>query len=138
MAAILLDTSFLVSLANIKDKHHALSVATLKHIREPLVLPVPVLPEVTYLLATRLSHHAMRQFLRSLNQSDILLESLSMRDLMRVSEILDTYGDTHLDFVDASITAIAERQDIQRILTFDRRDFSIIRPRHCDYFHILP
>jgi hypothetical protein len=40
--------------------------------------------------------------------------------------------------VDASITAVAERLDITRILTLDQRDFRIIRPRHCDYFELLP
>ncbi|MDJ1182374.1 hypothetical protein PMH09_04135 [Roseofilum sp. BLCC_M143] len=43
-----------------------------------------------------------------------------------------------LDFVDASIAAVAERINVTRILTLDRRDFTILRPRHCDYFEILP
>ncbi|MFN4862237.1 MAG: VapC toxin family PIN domain ribonuclease, partial [Pseudanabaena sp.] len=45
---------------------------------------------------------------------------------------------SQLDFVDAVIVAIAERLRITRVLTLDRRDFSIMRPRHCDYFEILP
>jgi uncharacterized protein len=43
-----------------------------------------------------------------------------------------------LDFTDAAIVAIAERSNITRILTLDRRDFTLIRPKHCDYFEILP
>lgn len=27
---------------------------------------------------------------------------------------------------------------ITRICAFDRRDFSIFRPRHCDYYDLLP
>jgi hypothetical protein len=42
-----------------------------------------------------------------------------------------------LDFVDASIVALAERLSIQRILTIDKKDFRIIRPKHCAYFEIL-
>ncbi len=33
---------------------------------------------------------------------------------------------------------IAERLNITRIVTFDRRDFSVFRPSHCEYFELLP
>jgi uncharacterized protein len=52
--------------------------------------------------------------------------------------VLTQYQDAELDFVDASIIAIAERMSITHVLTLDRRDFSIVRPRHCDYFELLP
>ena len=60
------------------------------------------------------------------------------RPLVRVHELLQQYASIELDFVDASITALAERLNIRQILTVDARDFHIIRPRHCDYFDILP
>ncbi len=34
--------------------------------------------------------------------------------------------------------ASAERLSVTRIATFVRRDFSIFRPRHCDYLDLLP
>jgi predicted nucleic acid-binding protein len=40
-------------------------------------------------------------------------------------------------FVDATIGATAERLKISRILTTDRRDFPVIRPRHCKAFELL-
>jgi predicted nucleic acid-binding protein len=43
-----------------------------------------------------------------------------------------------LDFVDTLIVAIAERLNILRVLTLDRRDFHLIRPKHCGAFEILP
>ena len=63
---------------------------------------------------------------------------MTAKDLERVNQILEQYADSQLDFVDAVIVAIAERLRITRVLTLDRRDFSIMRPRHCDYFEILP
>jgi predicted nucleic acid-binding protein len=36
------------------------------------------------------------------------------------------------------IVAIAERLNITRVLTLDRRDFQLIRPKHCSAFEILP
>jgi predicted nucleic acid-binding protein len=53
-------------------------------------------------------------------------------------DVMHTYLDADLDLVDCRLTALAERMSITRICTFDRRDFSIIRPRHTDYFELLP
>jgi predicted nucleic acid-binding protein len=39
---------------------------------------------------------------------------------------------------DAAIVAIAKRLTITGVYTLDRRDFSVIRPRNCDYFELLP
>jgi hypothetical protein len=43
-----------------------------------------------------------------------------------------------IDFVDALIVAMAERLNITRLLTFDRRDFQLLRPKHCVSFELLP
>jgi hypothetical protein len=34
--------------------------------------------------------------------------------------------------------AVAERIGARRVYTLDRRDFSILRPRHAEAFEILP
>lgn len=80
----------------------------------------------------------MRRFVSSLTTKAVQVESLTARDLVRVHEVLEQYGDSQLDFTDAAIVTIAERLIITCIYTLDRRDFSIIRPTHCDYFELLP
>lgn len=80
----------------------------------------------------------MRQFLRQLAASEVAIEPVTMNDLKRVTEILTAYADSNLDFVDATIVTLAERLNIVRIFTLDRRDFTIIRPKHCPYFDIIP
>jgi uncharacterized protein len=137
MTAVL-DTSFLFALADRSDRNHDRVLAVAQTISEPLLLPVAVLPEICYLIASRLGHQAMRQFLANLVASSTQLGSIALTDLERVNQILDQYADSQLDFVDAVIVVIAERTGITRVLTLDRRDFSIVRPRHCDYFELLP
>lgn len=68
----------------------------------------------------------------------VQVEPLIPEDLVRVHEILEQYADNQLDFTDAAIVATAERLNITRVYTLDRRDFSVIRPSHCDYFELLP
>ncbi len=93
-----------------------------------LVLPVVVLPEICYLVASRLGHQAMRRFVSSLAPKAVQVEPVTAEDLVRVHEILEQYADSKLDFTDAAIVAIAERLTITRVYTLDRRDFSMIRP----------
>ncbi len=137
MTAIL-DTSFLFALTDKSDRNHSRVVTVATTLSEPLVLPTSVLPEVCYLILSRLGHQVMRRFLIELAASDIRLESLDPKDLERVNEILAEYADSQLDFTDATIIALAERDNITRILTLDRRDFGFVRPRHCNYFELLP
>ncbi len=134
----LADTSFLFALADTSDRHHSRVLAVAQSFLEPLVLPCPVLPEICYLLDSRLGHRAMQQFLRELIQHAVPVEFLQPRDWPRVLELLEHYEDIGLDFTDAAIVAIAERLKTTTILTLDYRHFTVIRPLHCDHFRILP
>jgi len=137
MTAIL-DTSFLFALVNRKDRNHERVFKVVQTINKSLILPVSVLPEICYLIGSRLGYKVMCNFLEQLTNGDVILETITVIDLKRTVEIMNQYADTHLDFVDATIVSIAERLNISCILTLDRRDFSIIRPRHSLYFEILP
>ena len=137
MTAII-DTNFLFALSDKDDRNYHRVLSVMQKTTESLLLPSVALPEICYLLASRLGHQIMREVLASVMNSEIKIEQLTETDLIRAHEILESYADSQLDFVDSAIVAIAERQNITRILTLDRRDFSIIRPRHCDYFEMLP
>lgn len=137
MTAIL-DTSFLFALTDTNDLNHVRVQQVAQTLSEPLLLPISVLPEICYLLASRIGHVAMRQFVEELSVGDTKLESPTRDDLKRASAILNQYADSKLDFVDATLVAIAERHNITRILTLDRRDYLMIRPTHCAFFEILP
>lgn len=136
--SVVLDTSFLYALADVSDRNHARVLDVAGSLTEPLILPLPVLPEICYLLTSRLGHFAMRRFLNELVASEAVLESIDRADLRRIGEILEHYADSRLDFVDAAIIAIAERRDVTRVLTLDHRDFAMVRPQHCAHFEILP
>jgi uncharacterized protein len=137
MTAIL-DTSFLFALTDQSDRNHQRVLAVAQNANESLVLPVVVLPEICYLIAKRLSNNAMRRFVASMTPDAVKIEPATIKDLIRVHQILEKYADNQLDFTDAAIVAIAERLAIKRVYTLDRRDFSIIRPKHCNYFELFP
>lgn len=80
----------------------------------------------------------MLKFLESLPISRFKVIGLIPEDIARTAAILRQYQDSRIDFVDASVMAIAERYRLDTILTLDRRDFSIYQPAHCSAFTLLP
>ncbi len=134
---LLVDSSFLYALADPADKYHAQALKFAQLNLNRRVVPIVILPEVTYLLQ-RFVHYSAATFLSVLAQSDAELVTINQSDLTRVSEIRSTYGDAQFDFVDCCIMSLSERLNITMICTFDRRDFVIFRPAHCDYLELLP
>ncbi len=102
MTAIL-DTSFLFALTDKSDCNHSRVFNVAKTSSEPLILPTSVLPEVCYLISSRLGHSVMRHFLIELAASDIRLESIHFEDLERVNEILEQYADIEVLIESSSV-----------------------------------
>lgn len=138
MAGALVDTGILYALADIDDAWHESVKEFLQSMTETLVVPVTVLPEVCYLLNTHLGQESERKLIASILQGELRIEGLTNDDFRRSFQILETYSDLNIGFVDASLVAMAERLKIHRLLTTDRKHFSIIRPRHCPTFELLP
>jgi predicted nucleic acid-binding protein len=138
MAAILVDTGTLYAIADSNDTWHRPMETFLQTNTDTLIVPITILPEVCYLLNTYLGQEAERKFIECLLMEEMKIESMTKKDLRRSLRLLESYVDANIGFVDASLIAIAERLKIRRILTTDRRDFSIIRPSHCHAFDLLP
>lgn len=90
------------------------------------------------MLTKAAGNRLMAEFLRRLVEMKYEVTPLADSDLSRTADLLDQYHDSRLDFVDASIVAVAERLSITRILTLDQRDFRLVRPRHAEYLELLP
>lgn len=137
--AYLLDSGFVYAQLNAKDNwHRRVSEVSLAAQREAIFLPVPAITEITFLLQRDLGNSAVAECMESLAATDLTLEIPTAEDYTRSAEILRKYHDANIDFVDACIVAMAERLNITKILTVDRRHFSIFKPKHCDSFEILP
>jgi uncharacterized protein len=138
MPPVLVDTGPLYAIADRDDDWHLRTVRFIESLRDELVIPVTVLPEAAYLLSAHLGAAAEQKLVQSVVNGEMVVEELTIQDLRRTLELLRRYEDARIGFVDATVVAIAERLRIHRILTTDRRDFSLIRPRHCKEFELLP
>lgn len=135
---LLVDTGPLYAAAAKNDKHHTRCADLFRDANEPLLIPEVVVTEAAYMVGSRLGPRAELHFARLLAAAGLMAEALDPADWDRVSDLMEQYLDFPLGLVDASIIAIAERLNIERIATLDRRHFSAIRPVHCERFTLLP
>ncbi|HEX5578083.1 MAG TPA: PIN domain-containing protein [Candidatus Limnocylindria bacterium] len=136
--AVIVDTSVLYALTDRAEAQHQACVAAIGGEEEAIIVPQPVLPEICYLVASRLGAGSEARFLTGLIASDWRLEPMSEADLKRATALVQEYEDADFGFVDAAVTAIAERLAVTRIYTLDRRDFQMVRPNHAKAFEVLP
>ncbi len=135
---VIADTGPLYALIDKSDAWHKRVLEWWRKNREPVVVPVFVLPEVCYLLHTRISQQAEAAFVRAITDGEFIIEPLEFDDVTRVEALLRKYSDLDLGLVDASVIATAERLDATEVLTTDRRHFSAVRPQHVGAFRLSP
>ena len=104
----------------------------------PLSVPVTALPEAAWLIGVRLGPRVEAAFVRGFADGVQDVEPLVEADLTRAADLMTTYADLPLGFVDASIVAMAERLDVTTLLTTDRRHFGVVRPAHCPRLRLVP
>ena len=135
---IIWDTGPLFAAADADDRDHARCVDLMRRTPGPLLMPAPVLAEVGYLLEREKGARAEAEFLRSVRSGQVMMVPLTVHDLDRMAELVETYGDFPLGLVDASVIAVAERLRAESIATLDLRHFSVVRPKHRPAFELLP
>lgn len=135
---VVVDTGVVYALADKKDAWHERAAGFIENFKGRLILPSTTLPEICYLLNSCLGSKAELIFINALINRELMVEHITHGDFIRCAELLRTHDDLNIGMVDASVVAIAERLKISHILTTDRRHFSVIKPKHCKAFVLLP
>lgn len=138
MTPCLIDSGFLYALIDKADQHATPVNSAIQTVFEAIILPVPAITETAYFVSKNLGARALAEFINGLDEMNMIIECPSATDYLRSAEILGEYNDAKIDFVDALVVAMAERLNVTKILTVDRRHFQIFRPMHCEAFEILP
>lgn len=131
------DTGFLFAVLDEDDDFHDDCLVAYEF-EDNALLPVMILPEIAYLIKRELRTEVLIAFLRKIAEGKFNLAQTTEDDFERAAEILEQYDDNNIDLVDAVIVAMAERLKIKRILTVDRRHFSVFKPKHATAFEIIP
>jgi uncharacterized protein len=121
---ITIDTSGLLAAIGQRDPHHREAVQILGTDPGPYLIPVAALAEMAYMLETDFPPAVQHAFL-----DDLLAGAYQLAcgdpDLPRIKHLTEKYGDLPLGLTDAAVISCAEMHG-GRVLTFDRRHFSVV------------
>lgn len=135
---MIVDTGVLYAVLDRDDRHHAAAVDLIATTDAVLRVPMLVIAEVTHLAGTRLGTEAEVRFLGDVASGELIPEPVHAADWERIAELVARYRDLPLGTVDASLVALAERLGETDVASFDRRDLTVVRPRHCEALTLLP
>jgi predicted nucleic acid-binding protein len=133
---ILLDTGSLVALLAERDIQHKRCVDTLAALSPPLLTCWPVLTEAAWLL--RKQYRPLDRIADAHAAGIFDLLPLECDSLTDIAVIMSRYEDSGIQFADATLAHLAERENIRTIFTLDRRDFSIIRLKRNRSLKLIP
>jgi len=136
--AIFLDSSAVVAAADRADLNHEAAMAWFARVDEPLLLGALSLGDLDSLLQRELGAPAALALLRTITDGAVRLVAPTDADLVRAAELLETTAEHRPRLADALLVAAAERLEVHRIATFDRRPLAVFRPRHVRAFDLEP
>jgi predicted nucleic acid-binding protein len=132
----LADTGALLAYLDRSDRWHERCRAAFGGLRLPLVTSTAVLTELFHLVGdSRRETEVAWEFVRS---GVLSLAPLSDRDLPDLVALMRRYHDRPMDFADATLVHIAERETLSTIFTVDHDDFETYRIGGRKRFRVLP
>ena len=135
-AEVLIDTGAILALLDKRDHWHTPCLHTLEQLRFPLLTSEAVLTETFHLIRrSRTEVDAVWALIRS---GTITLAAIENRELSQINNLMNRYKDRPMDFADATMVHLAERESIQVVFTVDQNDFATYRIGGRRRFQIIP
>lgn len=124
---VIVDTGLLFALFDRNDQYHERAVRSVNDGRFAFLTTLATITETVHLLR-RCPVENTLNFLNWIRCGAVQIISLDVEDFGRICDVMAKYADLRPDFADATLVAIADRLQINRIATFDR-DFDVYRYR---------
>ena len=132
----LADTGAILAYFDQRDPWHGLCLGAFSQLRLPLMTSTAVLAEVFHLISSRrVDRGIVWTFLRS---GVVVLGTISTEDFPHLHALMSRYEDRPMDFADATLVRLAQRESIARIFTIDHDDFETYRIAGRRRFTIVP
>ena len=135
-AELLLDTGAFVALVDRSETKHTDCVSILERWTGAIITTEAVLTETLHLVGPAwLPQKACLEFFL---RGAFLLVPSSKASLARVTHLMAKYRDLPMDYADATLVALAEESETDRVFTLDRKGFSTYRLPGRKAFRVLP
>lgn len=118
MAAVLVDAGALIALLDRSDTNHKACVKAMDTITDPLVTVLPAVTEAMHLLSA--TPRGQEAIFDMIEDDALTVADIATVDLRRMKALMRKYRDLPMDFADAALVRVAEREHLTRIVTFDR------------------
>jgi predicted nucleic acid-binding protein len=126
MTACLLDTGPLVALLDRSEPDHQAVREVMTPLRARLITTGAVITEAFHFLSDLPDGPANLAAFLDASGTDVL-DTFNPEALQGAVRLMTKYADTPMDFSDATLVWIAEQTGTDRVLTLDRRGFSVFR-----------
>jgi predicted nucleic acid-binding protein len=135
-ASGLIDTGAILALLDRGDRWHPACAKAFASARLPLATSAAVLAELFHLIGDgRREVAAAWAFLRS---GAVTVASIGDADMPELDALMARYHDRPMDFADATLVRLAQRESLTSILTIDHDDFETYRIGRNRRFRIQP
>ena len=131
----LVDTGALIALIDRNETWHAEVKSAMAAIRLPLIATQAVLTETLY-FAQKI--RGTEPIWSMVLDKTIVVAPIEETELPALHTLMTRYADRPMDFADATLVHVAEREKISTILTIDHDDFETYRIGRNKRFRILP
>jgi hypothetical protein len=135
-AKALIDTGAILAYINEDDEWYDECLAAIRQLPLPLATTSACLTEFFHLLGDhRRKIERAWQFILS---DAIELAPITAADLPEIQRLMKQYADRPMDFADATLVHVANRESLTDICTVDHDDFETYRLRGRRKFRIVP
>lgn len=134
---ILIDAGPLVALINRGDDYHAACVKGLDGLPIPLLTTWAAFTEAMYLIGTLAGWRGQELLWQKYSDGILQVAEPTVHQLDRIRALMAKYHDMPMDLADASLVALAEERDLDRIFTLDS-DFERYRIKGKKRFVLIP
>jgi len=130
---LIADSGFLIALFDAREPHHVAAKAYLASHPQPLLTVEAVVVEVTFFLAGA----QRRAFLNAVVAAALPVLQFEANSHRRIAKLSAEYDDLAPDYADLALIDLAERTELNKILTLDFQDFSLYRIKGRKCFELV-
>ena len=126
----------MLALLDRSDRWHRICVDAFEQLRLPLLTSEAVLTELFHLVGD--SRHEMETAWRFVRSGAVEMAVIEDSELPQIHALMSRYADRPMDFADATLVYLANREKLSTVFTVDHADFDTYRIEGRRRFRVLP
>jgi predicted nucleic acid-binding protein len=132
----LIDTGAILALLDRSDRWHQSCIDAFQQLHLPLLTSEAVLTELFHLVGH--DPREVRAAWKFVRSGALTVSPVTDAELPALDALMQQYRDRPMDFADATLVRIAERESLSLVLSIDHNDFETYRIQGRKRFRVVP